>query len=464
MLATLAFSLAVVSPAAADVSEAPRPNVLFILADDLGFGDLSIQKQFGGASDVRTPHIDSIFNDGLTFRNFYANCTVCSPTRAALMTGRFPASVGVPGVVRPWPEDNWGYLSPDAPTLPEQLSKADYDTALIGKWHLGGEPHNGIGNHPLKRGFDHFEGFLGGMLSDYVTHTRVYPNGEHRNMMRRGEKVIDPKGHATDLLSDWAGEFLWSHSQEETPFFLYLAYNAPHTPIQPPAEWVERVKQREAGITDRRAKLVALIEHMDAGVGRVLAALEESGQANDTLVVFTSDNGGHLGPGANNGPYRGGKEDLYEGGHRVACGVKWPGHITPGSQTDLTAMTMDWYATLLDVAGAEIPEGVDAVSMRKVFDVPKQLPLRSTMHFTRREGRPLIWGGKTGDAVVEDGWKLVQNRPYDALQLFHLTEDPYEEHDLIEERKDKARELAKIMQDRIRRDGAVPWNAPASDE
>ncbi|QDT16984.1 sulfatase family protein [Alienimonas californiensis] len=457
MLAALALTLLAAQPADA---EPARPNVLFILADDLGFGDLSIQRQFGGAEDVRTPHIDSIFQQGLTFRNFYANCTVCSPTRAALMTGRFPSSVGVPGVIRPWPEDNWGYLSPHAPALPELLKPAGYETALIGKWHLGGEPHNGAGNHPLKRGFDTFEGFLGGMLSDYVTHTRRFPDGSDRNMMRRNWDTIDPQGHATDLFSDWSAAGISHAASTDAPFFLYLAYNAPHTPIQPPAEWVEKVKAREAGITDRRAQLVALIEHMDAGVGRVLKALEESGQAENTLVVFTSDNGGHLGPGAHNGPYRGGKEDLYEGGHRVACGARWPGRIAPGTQTDMTAMTMDWFATMLDVAGAEVPPGVDAVSLAPTLRGEEQPPLRKVMHWTRREGRPLIWGGKAGDAVVADGWKLVQNRPYDPLRLFHLAEDPHEQNDLFEERKDKARALAGLMQDRIRRDGAVPFTAP----
>lgn len=462
MLAALALTLAAAQPADAAPDAAPRPNVLFILADDLGFGDLSIQKPFGGAGDVRTPHIDSIFEDGLTFRNFYANCTVCSPTRAALMTGRFPSAVGVPGVIRPWPADNWGYLSPDAPTLPEKLSAADYRTALVGKWHLGGEPHNGVGNHPLKRGFQHFEGFLGGMLSDYLTHTRRYPGGENRNMMRRGEEVIDPEGHATDLLSDWAADYL-TDAPADKPLFLYLAYNAPHTPIQPPAEWVERVKAREAGITDKRAQLVALIEHMDAGVGRVLAALEESGHAENTLVVFTSDNGGDIGPGATVGPYRGGKGDMYEGGHRVPCGVRWPGVVAPGTRTNLTAMTMDWCPTLLDAAGAEFPAKLDAVSLLPTLRGESQPEPRSVMHFTRREGRVLQWGGKPSDAVIVRGWKLVQNRPFEPLRLFHLAEDPYEENDLFRQRPDKAKELAQILLARIRRDGAVPWFAPAEE-
>ena len=455
MLPALALTLAAVQPTAL-----PPPNVLFILADDLGFGDLSVQRQFGGAEDIQTPHVDSIFQGGLTFRNFYANCTVCSPTRAALMSGRYPASVGVPGVIRPWPEDNWGYLSPGVTLLPAHLKSAGYDTALFGKWHLGGEPHNGRFNDPAARGFDLFRGFRGGMLSDYVTHVRRFPDGSERNMM------TDPAAagtHATDLFSDWAADRLRERTPDDPPFFLYLAYNAPHTPVQPPAEWVTKVKAREPGIGDKRAKLVALIEHMDAGVGRVLRALEESGHAGNTLVVFTSDNGGQLSAGANNGPYRGGKEDLYEGGHRVPCGVRWPGVVAPGSATDLTALTMDWFPTLVEAAGGPVPPGTDGVSLLPTLRGEPQPPLRRVMHFTRREGRPLIWGGKTGDAVVADGWKLVQNRPFDPPRLFHLAEDPHETTDLFAERKAKARQLNARMLDRIRRDGAVPWQAPVAE-
>ena len=233
MLAALALSLAAVQPGFND-----RPNVLFILADDLGFGDLSAMRQYGGAEDIRTPHVDGLFADGLTFPNFYANCTVCSPTRAALMTGRFPATVGVPGVIRPWPEDNWGYLSPNAPTLPALMKSADYDTALIGKWHLGGDPHNGAFNDPTDRGFDLFRGFRGGMLSDYHAHTRRFPDGSDRNVMT-DESVAGT--HATDVLSDWAVDYIRGREDQRKNFFLYLAYNAPHTPIQPPPEWVEKV-------------------------------------------------------------------------------------------------------------------------------------------------------------------------------------------------------------------------------
>ena len=442
---------------------ASPPNVLFILADDLGFGDLACQ----GAADMRTPHVDGLFASGLTFDHFYANCPVCSPTRAALMSGRYPGFAGVPGVVRPWPEDNWGYLRPDLKLLPARLGDAGYRTALVGKWHLGGEPHNGVMNHPLDRGFDRFEGFLGGMLSDYNSHVRRFPGGEERNMMRSGRETVDPRGHATDLFSDWAVSYLRERGRERSrlgerrPFFLYLAYNAPHTPIQPPPDWAAKVKKREPGITDKRAKLVALIEHMDHGIGRVLEALDETGLSEETLVVFTSDNGGQLSAGANNGPLRGGKETVYEGGLRVPCAVRWPGVTTAGTRTGLRALTMDWFPTLLDAAGAEYDAAAfDARTLTPTLRGEAQAPLRDEWHFTRREGRPHVFGGKTIDAVIHDGWKLVQDDPFGPRELFHLADDPNETTDVAGENRAIFLDLAGRMQDRIRREGAVPWQAP----
>ena len=236
------------------------PNILFIMADDLGVGDLSSH----GATDMKTPHIDRLMASGCRFNNAYANCPVCSPTRAAFLTGRYPDMVGVPGVIRTHRVNNWGYLSPDAVTLPKVLKPAGYHSALIGKWHLGlVEP-----NTPVGRGFDYFKGFLGDMMDDYYHHRR-----HGVNYMREGREVINPKGHATDLFSDWAVDYIKGRAQEKAPFFLFLSYNAPHTPIQPPKEWVARVKEREKGISEQRARLVALIEHMDEGIGRVLEGL-----------------------------------------------------------------------------------------------------------------------------------------------------------------------------------------------
>ena len=239
------------------------PNIVLILADDLGYGDLSSY----GATDLRTPHIDSLVAAGMRFHSFYANSPVCSPTRAALLSGRWPDVAGVPGVIRTHDRNSWGYLSPDVRLLPSVLKGAGYHTALVGKWHLGLEPPN----LPQQRGFDVFRGFLGDMMDDYLTHRR-----HGINYMRRDGDVIDPEGHATDLFSTWAADYVQEQAQEEAPFFLYLAYNAPHFPVQPPDAWVERVLARESGIDTTRARLVAFIEHMDAGIGEVIAALNEA--------------------------------------------------------------------------------------------------------------------------------------------------------------------------------------------
>jgi len=278
---------------------ASKTNILLILVDDLGYGDLSSY----GTTDLQTPNIDKLVTKGVRFNNFYANCPVCSPTRASILTGCYPDKVGVPGVIRTHKSDNFGYLSPHATLLPTMLKKVGYHTAIIGKWHLGLESPN----TPNERGFDFFHGFLGDMMDDYNTHRR------HKiNYMRLNDKEIDPKGHATDLFTNWSIDYLKERSKSKQPFFLYLAYNAPHTPIQPPADWVKRVKKREPGISDKRAELAAFIEHLDDGIGKVIQSLKENKLYENTLIVFTSDNGGLLRVGANNGDLRDGKQSMYE--------------------------------------------------------------------------------------------------------------------------------------------------------
>jgi arylsulfatase A-like enzyme len=204
------------------------PNIVVILADDLGYGDLS----GFGAKDLQTPNVDSLIASGVRFNNFYSNSPVCSPTRAALLTGSYPDLAGVPGVIRTHPIDNWGYLSANKPLLPRPLKSRGYHTGLVGKWHLGLESPN----TPNERGFDLFHGFLGDMMDDYYTHRR-----HGINYMRHNAEVIDPPGHATDLFTDWAIHYLDERKRDKRQFFLYLAYNAPHVPTQPPADWLARV-------------------------------------------------------------------------------------------------------------------------------------------------------------------------------------------------------------------------------
>lgn len=427
-------------------AEAQRPNIVLILADDLGYGDVSSY----GSPDLQTPHIDALVETGMRFDRFYANAPVCSPTRAALLTGRHSPMVGVPGVVRTHAADSWGYLAPDAVLLPAMLQRNGYHTALVGKWHLGLAPPN----TPLDRGFDVFHGFLGDMMDDYYDHRR-----HGLNYMRRNRAVIDPEGHASDLFTDWAIDYIRERAASDAPFFLYLAYNAPHTPIQPPDDWLERVKAREPGIDDERARLVALIEHMDAGIGAVVAALQETEAYTNTLIVFTSDNGGQLNVGANNGPWRDGKQSVYEGGLLVPTAVVWPGTVAPGTRTDLPAMSMDLFPTLVEAAGVPLTHFIDGRSFLPTLQGQAQDWRERPLFFSRREGN-LRYNGKTIEAVRLGDWKLLQNSPFAPLELYNLRDDPGETTDLIDREPEVYRRLTRLLREHIRQAGRVPWQPP----
>jgi arylsulfatase A-like enzyme len=427
-------------------SLAARPNFLIILADDLGYGDVSAYHQ----SDVHTPNIDRLGAQGMIFTTMRANCTVCSPSRAALLTGRYADRVGVPGVIRTQPEDSWGYFDPKTPTLADELKRAGYRTALIGKWHLGLESPN----LPNERGFDFFHGFLGDMMDSYTTHLR-----HGINYMRRNTEVIEPKGHATDIFSDWAVEYLRKRAKvKDQPFFLYLAYNAPHFPIEPPAEWLARVKARGPQLNEARAKNVALVEHLDDGIGRVLAALKENGLEENTVVVITSDNGGSLPHAQNNDPWRGGKQDHYDGGLRVPFMVRWPAQVKASSRSDYAGLNFDLFPTFLELAGAKPAPDLDAVSLRPLLNGGTNIAPHE-LYFTRREGG-IAYGGKTYEAIIRNGWKLMQNNPFSPLELYNLKTDPQERINLVATNKKIFNELSTALRRHIQRGGATPWQKP----
>jgi arylsulfatase A-like enzyme len=442
-----AVMIAAVMPVSA--LSADRPNIIMILADDLGRGDYSAF----GTPDIQTPHIDRLFREGITFDNFYANSCVCSPTRAALLSGCYPDRVGVPGVIRDVPENSWGRLAPDAVLLPALLKSAGYHSAIVGKWHLGLQAPD----TPLERGFDFFHGFLGDMMDDYWTHLR---NGH--NFMRRNQQPIDPQGHATDLFTDWACDYIQSRAADPSPFFLYLAYNAPHDPIQPGEKWLEDVRRRRPELNEKRAKLVALIEQMDTGIGRVLATLDEQGISQNTLVVFTSDNGGLLNLGAVNGPWRSGKTHMYEGGLRVPCAIRWPATIKAGRHSQISALTMDLFATACDVAGIAVPKTIDGISLGRILRRDAEtLPPRD-LYFVRREGGNQ-YGGKTIEAFRRGDWKLVQDSPYAPLELFNLKSDPQEAANVADREKAIFNELSAALRKHVQRGGEVPWQVPHAD-
>jgi arylsulfatase A-like enzyme len=428
-------------------AETTKPNVLVILADDLGRGEYSAF----GTKDIRTPNIDRLCREGLTFDNFYANSCVCSPSRAALLTGCFPDRVGVPGVIRDEePDNNWGYLSPKATLLPQLLKPAGYQSAIVGKWHLGiNSP-----NTPTERGFDRFDGFLGDMMDDYWTHLR-----HGQNFMRHNRETVTPEGHATDIFTDWACRYLDERSTSKEPFFLYLAYNAPHDPIQPKPEWLEKVKAREPGISEKRAKLVALIEHLDDGIGKVLAKLDATGLAKNTLVIFTSDNGGVLSNEANNGPWRSGKTHMYEGGLRVPGVVRWPDHVAPGTHSNRVALLMDIFPTALEAAGLTPPAGLDGVSfLPTLLGEAQPEPVRD-LYWVWREGG-VLHQGDTVEALRQGDWKLVHDSPFAPIELYNVKDDPQETTDLAGKEKSTYRNLSVVLRREIQRGGAVPWQPP----
>jgi len=234
-----------------------------------------------------------------------------------------------------------------------------------------------------------------------------------------------------------------------------LAYNAPHTPIQPPREWVEKVKAREKEISNPRARLVALIEHMDAGLGQVVATLKKNGQWENTLLFFVSDNGGQLSVGANCGNLRGGKQDMYEGGLKIPACAVWPGVIKPGA-TDFTALTMDLFPTVLEAAGVVPAPGLDARSFLPLLKSGRQVTEDRDLFFTRREGN-LRYMGECSWAMKRGPWKLVKNSPMAPWELYHLGKDPLETTNLADQEKKVFNDLGTAMRAHIQRGGSVPW-------
>ncbi len=420
---------------------AEKPNIVLILVDDLGYGDLS---SFG-AGDLQTPHIDDLMSRGMRFDQFYANCTVCSPTRASLMTGCYPDKVGVPGVIRQVKSDSWGYLDPSAVTLPQLLKTAGYHTGMVGKWHLGFEKPN----LPNSRGFDFFHGFLGDMMDDYWSHLRG-----GKNWMRHNQAAIDPEGHATDLFTQWSVDTIRDRSKQSEPFFLYLAYNAPHFPIQPPQDWLAKVIAREPQLSDRRAANVAFIEHLDEGIGQVLASLRAAGIEDNTLVIFSSDNGGSIPHAQSNGKLRGGKQDHWEGGIRVPTCAVWPGKI-PQQRSTALGMTMDLLPTLCEIAGAEVTTPIDGKSLADVWLRGENGDPERTMVWVRREGNS-HYQGRAYYAIRKGPWKLQQSSPFEPMVLVNLETDPQEQNPQAAD-NEIAEGLRKELMLHLQQAGAVRW-------
>jgi arylsulfatase A-like enzyme len=321
---------------------AAKPNIVYIMADDLGYADLSCY----GRREYTTPNVDSIAAHGTRFLQAYANSAVCSATRTALITGRYQYRLRV-GLEEPLRNSTSHLgLPPEHPTLPSLLRAAGYGTTLIGKWHLGQLPDFG----PLESGYDHFWGFRGGAL-DYFTHKYGTASSDTDDLWDDDAKVHQA-GYLTDLLGDRATRTIRDYAKTGQPFFLSLHFNAPHWPWEAPGDEAE--SQRLESLFDydggSQRTYAGMVTRMDEQVGRVRKALDESGIAGNTIVVFTSDNGGER--FSDTWPFTGKKTELLEGGLRIPALVCWPGHIAAGTTTQQVAITMDWMPTLLAAASA----------------------------------------------------------------------------------------------------------------
>lgn len=406
------LAIAQAAPSSGQTRKQQRPNIVLITADDLGYGDLSGY----GRADYQTPQLDRLAAQGTRFTQAYSIAPICTPTRVGLMTGRYPARhpVGLREPLTLSPEDSKLGLGTSPPTLPALLKRVGYTNGLFGKWHLGVQPQF----HPNRHGFDEFFGPLGGAI-DYVSHTD--PAGEH-DLFRNGDR-ISPDGYLTDLIAEEAVRFI-RHSRE--PFFLSHQGTAPHPPWQRRGDLpVERVGEGvlrglDVGPSDRFPDMMAAL---DEAVGRILAALEETGAAERTLVIFTSDNGGKQ--YSNMGGLTRGKGHVWEGGIRVPAFLRWPGIIPCGVTTRQVCTTLDWTATMLAAAGAspQPPFSLDGIDL---------LPILTSR---APRDRTVFWrmGRERQSAVRSANWKFL--RDGDDEFLFNLVLDPGERRDLKGEQR-----------------------------
>lgn len=414
-----------------DQGNKPRPpNIMFILADDLGYGDIGAH----GCKDIPTPNIDRIASQGMRFTDAYANGSFCTPTRAALLSGKYQQRVGCEDLTRPLPKA--------VVTLPQRLKAAGYVTGMVGKWHLGTAP----GFTPLDRGFDHFYGFLGG---GHFYLPAANQKGEYAAPILRDREPLKENRYLTDAFGDEAAAFVRAQKGSARPFFLYLAFNAVHTPMQASEKHLAPFARIENPL---RRTYAGMLSAMDQAIGQVLKQLEENGQLDNTVIIFTNDNGGpttrNAVNGSRNGLLRGSKCETFQGGIRVPLLIRWPGKLKPDTVYRQPVITMDLTATAVALAGADSKdiEGVDLLPYLegKKNDAPHEsLYWRSrTMsnNYGVRKGNWMFVHSTEG--AESPGPKQTPARN----MLFNLAEDISEKTDLAAKHPDKLAELRTLYQ------------------
>lgn len=404
-----------------------KPNIIVIMTDDMGWADLGSY----GAKDIRTPNIDSLARDGVKFTNFYSNGVLCTPTRAGFISGRYQQRYGIEEPLHSdGTHNSWQGLPVKGHSLPKLLADVGYSTALIGKWHVGYKPEYS----PLAHGFQYFFGLKSG-YHDFYRHTE----GLGKPDLWENDKRVEVPGYTTDLITERTVRFIADNATK--PFFIDVAYNAPHWPYQPPDKPSvapnnsRHVLPYDAN-TSTRADYVAMVERVDKGVGDILRALREKGLHKNTIVIFTNDNGGEW--LASNGPLFNRKMTVWEGGIRVPALIRWPGKLPAGKVTSQVGITMDLTASLLTAAGAKVPsdsrlEGIDLFPILQ----GKAQPTTRTLFWRSHLGR-------SQKAVRRGDHKLVIDGAH-AL-LFDLRTDIGERNDLAKHRPELARELFQLLQ------------------
>lgn len=421
--------IAATSIASAQTAPASKPNVLLIIADDLGYGDLSSY----GAPDIKTPNLDRLAREGVRLTDFYANAAVCTPTRAALITGRYQQRVLLERPLSTDPANPSTGLEVGLPvtgrSLPQLLKNAGYATGLIGKWHLGFKSDY----LPMRHGFDEFWGYLSGYI-DWYTHVR----GDGQPDLWENDKPATVEGYFETEVTRRAVSFINAHAR--APFFLEVALGSPHWPFQSPHHTSVAVRRnnsmfQQAADPDpnppTRADYVAIVEEADRNIGKILGALQERGLAQNTLVMFVSDNGGEW--LSRNAPFFHRKDTLWEGGVRVPGILRWPSQLPAGKVSSQVAITMDLTRTILGVAGANISdarlEGVDLLPLLKGSSPAMERTLFWRAVYQSRQQR----------SVRSGRWKVLLDGSQQLL--FDLTSDPGERHDLAAQHPDIVRKL-----------------------
>ena len=411
-----------------------KPNMIVIMCDDLGYADVG----FNGCKDIPTPHIDSIAQNGIRCTSGYVTYPVCGPSRAGFITSRYPQRFGFERNPQYQPNDPDMGLPREEKTIAELIKTTGYHCGIIGKWHLGAHIPT---SHPMKRGFDEFYGHLGGGHTYFPEKLKIRRSQDatdemesYRTWILKGYEPVPPRKYLTDDFSDEAVAFV--ERNRDCPFFLFLAYNAPHGPLEATPKYLNRFSHIDE---PKRKTYAAMVSAVDDGVGRVLSELEKYKLLENTIVVFLSDNGGiTTKSGSSNFPLRGNKGEVWEGGFRVPFAIQWQGVLPKGSVYEYPVSSLDIGTTIVSVSGAEIPQDkpLDGVNLIPFLTGKDKSPPHPSIYLRKYDNNVF--------AVRNGNEKLVLSHKGASPQLFDLEEDISEVNDLAKQRPKRVEELEKL--------------------